>query len=176
MIANSKYDEKLKVENNKIEEVERFIYLDANVSNKSDILADIKKRIALASGQMKQLANIWNTSGITNRTKVILFKSLILSVLLYGSETWKLTKGEETKLDVFQMRCLRGLYKIRWQQHVPNREVLERAELTAVSEEVRRRRWNWIGQVMRMRHHGDCAMALDWRPDGKRNRGRPKTM
>ena len=43
MIANSKYDEKLKVEDNKIEEVERFIYLDANVSNKSDILADIKK-------------------------------------------------------------------------------------------------------------------------------------
>ena len=78
MIANSKNDEKLKVEDNEIEEVERFSYLGANVSNKGEITADIKKRIALASGQMKQLANVWNTSGITNSTKVILFKSLVL--------------------------------------------------------------------------------------------------
>lgn len=28
---------------------------------------------------------------------------------------------------------------------------------------------------MRMRHDDDCAVALEWRPDGKRNRGRPKT-
>ena len=102
MIANSKNDEKLKVGDNEIEEVERFTYLGANVSNKGEITADIKKRIALASEQMKKLANVWNTSGITNRTKVILFKSLALSVLLYGSETWKLIKGEERKLDVFK--------------------------------------------------------------------------
>ena len=72
------------------------------------------------------------------------------------------------------MRYLRRLYKLRWQQHVPNREVLERAELRAVSEDVRRRRWNWVGHVMRIRHDDDCAVALDWRADGKRNSGRPK--
>ena len=106
---------------------------------------------------MKQPANVWITSGITNRTKVILFKSLVLLVLLYISNTWKLTKGEERKLDVFQMRCLRRLYTIRWQQHVPNREVLERAELTAVTDDIRRR-WNWMGTVMRR----DTRTLVQW--------------
>jgi len=46
MIANSKNDEKLKVVDNKIEEVERFTYLGANVINNGEITADIKKELS----------------------------------------------------------------------------------------------------------------------------------
>ena len=44
-----------------------------------------------------------------------------------------------------------------------------------ISEEVRRRRWNWIGHVLRKDRTDDCAVALGWTPEGRRKRGRPKT-
>ncbi|XP_017550062.2 vegetative cell wall protein gp1-like [Pygocentrus nattereri] len=55
---------------------------------------------------------------------------------------WKLTKGDEEKLDIFQTKCLRRILRIRWQQHVSNRKVLEMAGVEKISKEVRRRRWN----------------------------------
>ena len=61
-----------------------------------------------------------------------------MSVLFYGCETWRMTKGEEEKLDTFQTKCLRSIFKIPWQQHISNKTVLEMAEAGKISEEVRR--------------------------------------
>ncbi|KAI4883820.1 hypothetical protein NFI96_002543 [Prochilodus magdalenae] len=159
MKVNSKSDDKLKAGGQEVEEVESFAYLGANVTKDGGGTADVKKRIALASAQMKRLSNIWQDRNISRKTKAFLFKSLVLSILLYGCETWKLTKGEEGKLDIFQTKCLRRILRIRWQQHISNRKVLEMAGAEKISEEVRRRRWNWIGHVLRRDRNDDCAVA-----------------
>ena len=175
MKANSKSNDKLNVRQDEVEEVDKFTYLGANVSKDGGTTADIKRRIALASSQMKTLNNIWKATSISRRTKASLFKSLVLSVLLYGCETWKLTKGEEEKLDIFQTKSLRRIFGIQWQDHVTNERVLELAETTKISDEIRRRRWNWIGHILRKDPKDDCAVALGWTPEGRRKRGRPRT-
>ncbi|KAJ8280743.1 hypothetical protein GJAV_G00058480 [Gymnothorax javanicus] len=43
-----------------------------------------------------------------------------------------------------------------------------------MSDEVRRRRWNWKGHVLRKDRADDCAVALRWAPEGRTKRGRPK--
>ena len=58
---------------------------------------------------------------------------------------------------------------------VKNKEVLEMAGADPISEEVRRRRWCWIGHVLRQEVNKDCAVALGWKPELRRNRNRPKT-
>ena len=123
----------------------------------------------------KKLLKIWQASNISKKTKVSLFKSLVLSTLLYGCETWKLTKGEEEKLNIYETKALRRMFKIRWEQHITNKRVLEMAEVNNISEEVRRRRWKWIGHVLRKDRKDNCAVALEWTPEGRRRRGRPKT-
>ena len=129
----------------------------------------------MACAAMKKLHKIWQTTEIGRKTKASLFKSLILSTLLYGCETWKLTKGEEEKLDAFQTTSLRRIFRIRWQQHVTNARVMEIAGVENISDEVRKRRWAWIGHVLRKERTSDCAVAIGWTPEGRRNRGRPKT-
>ena len=146
MKANSRSDEKLRVRGIEVEEVESFTYLGANMTKEGGGTVDVRRRIALASAQLKQISNIWQASDISRKTKVSLFKCLVLSILLYGCETWKLTKGEEEKLDTFQNKCLRKILKVRWQQHISNATVLEAAEMDRVSEEVRRK--SWIGHVL----------------------------
>jgi len=49
-----------------------------------------------------------------------------------------------------------------------------RARTFTISEQITRRRWRWIGHVLRMDHHQNPRIALTLAPDGKRSRGRPK--
>ena len=118
---------------------------------------------------------VWSARGIGRKTKMKLFNTLIRPVLLYGCETWKLTKVEEKRLDTFQFQCLRRILGIRWQQHVTNDRVKEISGMTQISGEVRRRRWNWLGHIFRREEENDCRVALGWAPEGRRARGRPKT-
>jgi len=58
MKTNSKSDNKLKVGESEVEEVESFTYLGANVTKDGGGTVDVKKRVALASVQFKRLSNI----------------------------------------------------------------------------------------------------------------------
>ena len=48
------------------------------------------------------------------------------------------------------------------------------ANINDMSCEVRRRRWNWLGHVLRKGGENDCVTVLDWRPEGRRARERPR--
>ena len=55
-------------------------------------------------------------------TKLHIYKTLVLSVLLYAADTW--TLADMTTLDAFHQKCLRQLLGIRWYDRVRNDEVL----------------------------------------------------
>ena len=66
--VNSKRETPIIVNNNTVEEVDKFCYLGANVSSDGGSNADIKKRIALACAAMKKLHRIWQTTDIGRKT------------------------------------------------------------------------------------------------------------
>uniref|UniRef100_A0A183KI56 Uncharacterized protein n=1 Tax=Schistosoma curassoni TaxID=6186 RepID=A0A183KI56_9TREM len=41
-------------------------------------------------------------------------------------------------------------------------------------EEIRKKRWKWIGHTLRKAHNCVTRQALTWNPQGQRKRGRPK--
>jgi hypothetical protein len=50
-------------------------------------------------------------SGIFCKTvKITIYKTIILSFVLYGCETWSVTLREEHRLRVFENRVLRGIF------------------------------------------------------------------
>ena len=95
-------------------------------------------------------------------------------MLLYGCETWRMTKRDETKLDTFLHKCLRRIPRIYWPMKVLNEEVRRRLGLAPSVYRLRWQRWHWIGHVMRMDHHQNPRIALTWATERKRSRGRPK--
>ena len=121
-----------------------------------------------------KLSGVWKSSILRKSTKIRIFKSNVIAVLLYGCESWRMTKGDEAKLDTFQHKCLRRLLKIYWPMRVSNEEVHRRANTETIGELVRKRRWTWIGHVLRMDNSCLPRFALSWVPEGKRKRGRPK--
>jgi len=106
--------------------------------------------------------------------EVRLYKTLVKPVLMYGCEAWKINKCDANKIDVFQSRCPRQIFKIHWQERITNKEVLKKAEKENLSEDVRRRRWKFVGHIMRKDLHDGCRTALTWDPEGRRKWGRPR--
>ena len=86
-----------------------------------------------------------------------------------------MNKGDDKRVDVFHNTCLRRILRIDWKDHVTTQELLEKAGMKPLSKEVKRRRWNMIGHILRKDQKDDCNIAKTWAPEGKRKKGRPKT-
>ena len=54
------------------------------------------------------------------------------------------------KLNVFQNKCLRKILKVYWPMKISNEEIRERSSIRKIDEQVRTRRWKWLGHVLRM--------------------------
>ena len=172
---NSKVNTRITIGDKVLNEVEKFTYLGATVSNQGGGSEDIRNRINKARVSFMKLRPVWNSSKYSLQTKIRLYNSLVKSVLLYGSETWKVNDSDNKKLDTFQFRCLRRIMRIRWPYVVSNSEILNKTKMKRISAEVQERRWKWIGHVLRMEHSNHCMTAMTWTPSGRRKVGRPKT-
>ena len=141
-----------------LEDVEKFIYLGATVCKQGDGEEDIKAMLGKERGAF--VTRVWNSNSVSRKTKIRLYKTLVKPVLMHGCETWKMNEGDSKKIDVFQKRCLRRIMKIVWQDKISNRELLERANVERLSEELRRRTWRFIGHILRQQPDNDCVTAL----------------
>ena len=126
MRINSRNDDRIYINGEDVEDVDKFVYLGATLTKSGAGMGDMENRISKWRNAYRQLTKIWNSHKIKRSTKLKLYKSLVLSVLLYGSETWKMTKGDKRKLNTFQTKCLRRIMKIKWQEHISNEELLIR--------------------------------------------------
>ena len=96
------------------------------------------------------------------------------SVLLYGSETWRVTKTNAHKLQTFIDRCLRNILNIRWPEVVSNEQLWDRTSQAPIATDIKKRKWGWIGHTLRKPTSNVTRLAPDWNPQGKRKVGRPR--
>ena len=88
-----------------------------------------------------------NAACLSHRYNIL---SYIWSIALYGAETWTLRAVDEKHLESFEMWCCRRMEKISWTDHVRNEEVLLTVkEQRNILHEIRKRKANWIGQILR---------------------------
>ena len=81
---------------------ELLLHLGVTVSKEGGGTQDIHNRVVKARGVFLRLKKIWSSNSINRRTKVMLYKTAVKPVLIYGCETWKMNKSDENKIDVFQ--------------------------------------------------------------------------
>ena len=76
-----------------VEVMERFTYLGSDIPVSAGCESEANRRLGRAWGVKDSLDNgVWRCRYLYGRTKVRVFRSLVLPVLLYGCETWTLTK------------------------------------------------------------------------------------
>ena len=160
---------------NSVETVGQFTYLGSVVTEKGDAETDINCRIGKASAVFQRLHKIWKSTNINMATKIKLYMALVVALLTYASESWKQTAKTMHRLDVFHHRCLRKILKIKWQDHVSNQELLQRAGQREMRAIIQDRRLRFVGHLYRRPLSCPARTALNWVPrHGRRGRGRPR--
>ncbi|VDP27165.1 unnamed protein product [Schistosoma margrebowiei] len=96
------------------------------------------------------------------------------TALPYGAETWRTTTTTIKKAQVFINSCLRKMLSIRWPDTISNSLLWERTNQLPDEEEIRKKRWKWIGRTLRKSSNCITRQTLSWNPEGKRKRGRQK--
>ena len=120
------------------------------------------------------MKKVWNSGGMKLKLKLRLFNATVMSVLWYGSETWKGLKEIENKLRVFASNCLRKIINLLWYEHVTEEEVRRRNGQQSVIQRWKTQRWRYYGHVLRVSEERLPKQVLSWTPEGRRRRGRPK--
>ena len=79
----------------KLEEVDSFKYLGSTLTKDGISTMEVKTKLSLAASAMTRLNVIWKNKSISFPTKLKLFKSLEVSIILYGCESFTLTADLE---------------------------------------------------------------------------------
>ena len=100
---------------------------------------------------MRSLQDLWRQQKIKLETKLAVYRTCVLPILLYGAETWTLLAHDTSKLEAFHMHCQRQLLHVHWYDFVPNSDISATTQLPCISD------------VIACRRSGNSsAMSPDW--------------
>jgi hypothetical protein len=106
-------------------------YLDSIITNDARFTREIKSRFAMAKAAFS--TKILFTSQLDLNLRKKLVTCYILSITLYGAETWTLWKLDQKYMASFALRCWRRMEKISWTDRVRNEEVLQESKRWGIS-------------------------------------------
>ena len=106
------------IDGQEVEDVDSFDYLGARITKHGGTKDEIKIRLGKGTGAFNKLAKIWRSGQLCKTTKIRIFNSSVIALLLYGGETWRMTKKDIAELNTFLPKCLRRFLKIHWPMKV----------------------------------------------------------
>ena len=77
-----------------VETVSDFIFLGSKITADGDCSHEIKRLLLLGRKVMANLQSIFKSRDITLPTKVRLVKLMVFPVVMYGCESWTVTKAK----------------------------------------------------------------------------------
>ena len=76
--------------------------------------------------------------------------TVVLTVLLYACESCTVYSRHARKFKHFHTKCLRIIYCIKWQDKVPDTEVITRAAIPSTHTLLQKAQVRWVGHLSRM--------------------------
>jgi hypothetical protein len=159
-----------------LEVVSQIKYLGSWFASDGSMDREISARISAAFGAVQRMEDTWKSRQNSVGYKITLYKTMVLTVLMYGAESWPMTKAQTKKLEVFHQRQLRIILGIRWDEFMSNEEILARVKVRSIADELRLRRLKWLGHVAQLDEGRVLRSLLFGQLDGRRAKGWRQTI
>lgn len=112
---------------------------------------DLDRRIQLATVAFHSLEKLLkNRKLVTRRVRLMSYRAIVESVLLYNCGTWALTVAQAYRLDCCQRRLLRRVIGLRWFHKKTNIELYKMCCISPASFQALYARWRLFGHTLRM--------------------------
>jgi hypothetical protein len=107
---NADQNRDTEAEKRSFEKVSQFKYLGTIITNQNLIQEEIKRRLNSGNACYYSVQNLLSSRLLSKNVKIRLYKTIILPMVLYVSETWFLTLIQGHQLKVFDNRVLRRIF------------------------------------------------------------------
>ena len=114
------------VDGETVETVSGFIWGGSKITADGDCSHEIKRHLLLGRKVMTNLESIFKSRDITLLTKLRLVKAMVFPVVMYGCESWTVTKAKHQRIDAFELWCWRRLLRVPWPARRSNQSVLKK--------------------------------------------------
>ena len=104
---------------------DRLYFLGSKITADGDYSHEIKRRLLLGRKAMTNLDSILKSRDITLPSKVHLVKAKIFPIVMYGCDSWTIKKAECGRIDAFELRCWRRLFRVPWTARRSNQSILK---------------------------------------------------
>jgi hypothetical protein len=158
----------------------QFKYLGTTVTNQNLIQEEIQRRLNSDNACYHSVQNLLSSRLLSKNVKVRIYKTIILTVVQHGCETWSLTVREEHKLRVFENRVLRRIFEPKkdgvaggWRK-LYNEGLHNLYSSASKIRIIKSRRMRWAGHAARMGEKMNVYRLLVGEPERKRPLGRPR--
>nr|VZI49465.1 unnamed protein product [Spirometra erinaceieuropaei] len=126
-----------------------FPYLGSTLARNTKTNDEISHRISKASRVFGRLqSTVWNRHGLPLSTKLKIYKAVILPTLLYGAETRTVYTKQARRLNHLHLSCLRRTLTLRWQDRIPDTDVLERTGILSIYTMLRQMQPHWSDHLV----------------------------
>jgi hypothetical protein len=153
---NAGQSHNMKNENSSFERVEQFKYLGRTLTDQNSTEEEIRSRLKSGNPCYHSVQNLLHSSLLSKNTKIKIYRTIILPVVLYGCETLSLTMREERRLRVFENRVLRWVFGPKrdevtgkWKR-LHNEELYDLYPSPNIVQVMKSRRLRWRGHVAGM--------------------------
>ena len=165
----------ISVEGKPIQQVDRMLYLGYMATEDGKYDKEIKRKIGIAGTAFESIAKILTSRNISIELRSHIANYYVWSTLLYGAETWTLTKVTSDKLEAFEMWLYRRMLRISWKGQKTNGEVLHKMKTKrSLLNTIKNRKYQYFGHIIR--GNGVQRLLMVGRINVRRGRGRPRTM
>jgi hypothetical protein len=138
-----------------------FLYLGTLTSPDASSTPETRRRIGIALGNFGALHKVWKDKAISRITKSRLYKALILTVMLYNAEIWRLVEHDIQALEGAHFRMMRSMRTVSGSKDNYSREQLsEDFHLHDIFDYIRQKRLRWIGHALRRRDNDRSKIAV----------------
>jgi hypothetical protein len=118
------------------------------------------------------LNNVFRPQKTLKKTRIKLYNSLALPVLLFGSETCAIIARDARRITAAGMKYIRTAGYTRT-DHKTNTQIANELKITPILDKLLEYKSNWIQHVNRMPRNRLPRVMKDYSPTGRRNHGRP---
>jgi len=102
------------------------------------------------------------------------YKVITRPTLLYGSETWVTAKRDMTRLEAAETRFLRSVQGYTRLDKIRSEVIRKELEISGIQDVKSKCKQNWINHLKRMDNTRLPKYALNYKPRGRRDHGRPR--
>lgn len=101
--------------------------------------------------------------------KRIIYQNVFTPILIYGSETWRTTKREDSRIKLAEMYVLRTIARKTRRDRQRHERIREEVEVKAILNKMDAATLSWWVHLEKMQEE---RVASEWRPEGARPRER----